>query len=52
MNLAEPILDEIGATWNFSSPSFVINGKSNRLNNYHEPENHETIATILYKEGN
>ena len=52
MNLGKPVLDGIGATWDFSSPSIVIEGKPITLHNNYEPKNRGSIATIHHEEGN
>ena len=50
MNIGKPVLDAIGATWDFSAPNININGQLIDLVENSEDENHGSICQIKHLE--
>ena len=50
MNIGKPVLDAIGATWDFSAPNININGQLIDLVENSEDENHGSVCQIKHLE--
>ena len=50
MNIGKPVLDAIGATWDFSAPNININGQLIDLVDNSEDDNHGSVCQIKHLE--